>query len=128
MYEVVSSIDAVYTIVIYLFFAYYIGKYTDHIFNKLFGDIFNKKTEIQLVLECSIQASLTAIIAFLFRKIISKIPFPFNGYKGYSRIKLNELAPDATIIWSAFILCFEPSFVNKIKLLKAKMTDFNLNI
>jgi hypothetical protein len=128
MYEIVSAIDSVYTIVIYLFFAYYIGKYTDIIFNKLFGDIFDKKSEIQLVIECSIQAAITAIIAFVFRKLISKIPFPFSGYRGYSRIKLNDLAPDATIIWSAFILCFEPSFVNKIKLLKARMTDFNLNI
>jgi hypothetical protein len=50
MYEIVSSIDAVYTIVIYLFFAYYIGKYTDIIFNKVFGDIFDKKSEIQLVI------------------------------------------------------------------------------
>ena len=124
MHEVVSSIDAVYIIIVYLFFAIHVGKITDRVFVKFFGTNYDDKSQMKLLLECSVQVELTAVIAYPCRKLISKIPFPFNGYHGYSRIQITELSPDATIIWSAFILAFEPSLMDKIKLLQKRMTNF----
>jgi hypothetical protein len=123
MNEIISLTDAVYTIVIYLFFAIQLGKIIDNVFTNIFTSDENI-SNIHLLLQCSVQVAITAVIAFPCRKLISKIPFPFNGYNGYSRINLNEISDDATIIWSAFILGFEPNLVKKIKKLQKTMTTF----
>lgn len=126
MNEFISLIDSVYTIVIYLFFAIQLGKIIDNLFLKIFktNENISNISNIVLLLQCSVQVAITAVIAFPCRKLISKIPFPFNGYNGYKRIYLNEISDDATIIWSAFVLCFEPSLVAKIKKLQKSMTAF----
>jgi hypothetical protein len=122
-----TSLDAVYIIIVYWFFAFYIGKMIDHVFVKIYGTDYESKSNLKLIIECAVQVGITASLAYPFRKLINKIKFPLNGYNGYEHINVKTIYEDFTIIWSAFILFFEPTLGAKINTIKKNMTNFNFH-
>ena len=55
-------------------------------------------------------------------KIIDNLPFPKNA--NYRKIKIKDYE-QGRIIWSTFVLFFQPNLLSKLNLLKTNMTLFN---
>ena len=114
--------DTIYTLVLYILFASYIAKALDKLFVKMFGTSNTEKSTLQLLIECSVQVGLTASLAYPLRKLLGSLKFPsLNGYKPLS---VKEMTEDATIIWSGVIISLEPSFIEKLVILKERITNF----
>jgi len=122
MNEFIIGTDVFYNIVLYVFIAYYVGKLIDSYFSQIFP--INTQTNFVLLIQVSLQYACTAVIAFLCRKLIKNIPFPLDGFDGYKRVTFSDISDDFGIIWASCIVFFEPTLVEKIKLLRTNLTNF----
>jgi len=120
----IIAFNSVYVITIYIIFAEIFGKFIDDLFIKFYGSDNTTKSNITLLIEISVQFGVTASMCYGLRRLLDLIPFPFQNYKGYKKIKLNEINLEAGIAWSAFVLLFQSKFRNKLSILKNNMTSF----
>ena len=120
----IITLNSIYLLVIYILFAKIFGNLIDNAFIKLYNSDNTKKSNMTLLIEISVQFGITASICYGLRRIIDLLPFPFQNYKGYKKIRFNDIHTEAGIIWSTFVLLFEPKFINKLSLLKNNMTNF----
>ena len=114
--------DTIYTIVLYTLFAGYIAKALDKLFVQIFGTNNTEKSTLKLLIESSVQVGLTASLAYPIRKMLGLLKFP--SLNGYTPLSVKEMSEDATIIWSGVIIALEPSFVEKVVVLKERITNF----
>ena len=117
-------LDAFYTVFNIIFVAYILGNVIDGLFKKLFNK--NKreqdKSNLRLVIETAVQIGITTSLCYPFVKIIDNLPFPKNA--NYRKIKIKDYE-QGRIIWSTFVLFFQPNLLSKLNLLKTNMTLFN---
>jgi hypothetical protein len=120
----IIAFNSIYLVTIYIIVAKIFGNLIDDLFIKLYGFDNTKKSDITLLIEISVQFAITASVCYGLRRLIDLIPFPFQNYKGYQKIKLNEIHIEGGLIWSAFVLLFQTKFRNKLMILKNNMTIF----
>ena len=115
-------LDAFYTVFSVIFVAYLLGSVIDDVFDNLFNSVKDEqKSNVRLVIETAVQIGITTSLCYPFVKIIDNLPFPNNNYR---KIKIKDYE-QGRIIWSTFVLLFQPNLLRKLNLLKSNMTLFN---
>ena len=116
-------LDSFYTVFSVIFVAYLLGTVIDGLFKKLFNKTKQDrdKSNVRLVIESAVQIGITTSLCYPFVKIIDNLPFPNNNYR---KIKIKDYEK-GRIIWSTFVLLFQPNLLRKLNLLKSNMTLFN---
>lgn len=61
-----------------------------------------EKSKIMIIIEILINVSLLVVMAYLIRKIVKKIPYPFDNIAGFEYNKLKEFKGGIIIAWSIF--------------------------
>lgn len=86
------------------------------IINRTFGkfDIEKYKTRSSFIifLEILFEILITGIMGYFIRILVSNIPMPYIGYRGYNRSGLTEIS--GGIILYFILMTFQPHLKNKI--------------
>lgn len=115
-------LNAFYIVFIVIFFAYILGNLIDILFVKLLNKKDQDKRDLALVLETAVQIGVTQGLCYGFTKIIDKLPFPTNG--NYKKIEIRDY-DQGRILFSSFVILFQPNLLNKFKILQSNMTLFH---
>ena len=128
-YDIITAIKIIaiiYSTLIYsyggLLIAFYSDKYLMYLFNDKTDDDINKKTTFRHFTELSLILGLYAIFGYFARNILQEIPFPLEGYNGFSYMKVHEVASGGMIMW--IILTFSLILTKKITILRNRLTSY----
>lgn len=122
----IKIVDIISITAIYFLVGYYIARVSDIICDYTFGLDYTSKSNNRLLFEIVFQLSLSAVLSYIGRILIYAIPFPLDGYKGYSHKRVKEFSQSGGILWAAGTLGFERVLRVKIGLLRGLMTDFGV--
>ena len=94
------NLNVIYTIIVVIGILFITAKVLDVIFNYIYGTDDTKKSNITLLIECSVQLALTGCVCYIVRRLIDKLPTPFN-----EKIKLKDFISNNDI-YTFIILIF----------------------
>jgi len=107
-----KSCDIFYISFLYISISFFPAIYTDHLFSTIFGDELKEKSRTNLLYEIVLQVSLTGVIAYILRNIVTRIPSPFHGVGGLDHFRVKELNSGAVMF--TFLLAFQSTLQKKI--------------
>ena len=87
MKDVVKTLGVAWVGVLCFVFAFVVSRLVDNYTPKLD----KSKPKWQTFLEVCFQFGIVAIIVYVSRMVIKKIPFPLDGFQGYTHAELGEL-------------------------------------
>ena len=112
VFRSIKMLDIGYVTVLYFIIAYVLGHYLDILFLNIYGNNYESKSKIYLILEVLFQITLVGIFAYIGRNIIQLIPSPFDGIGGFDHKQLKELSSSAFLL--VFIFFFQSNLIEKI--------------
>lgn len=115
-FYVSKSCDIFYITFLYISISYYPAVYLDHLCSTIFSGVMSKKNAAQLLYEIVLQASLTGVVAYILRNIVTQIPSPFHGVAGLDHFKVKELNSGAVMF--TFLLAIQSNLQKKIARLR----------
>ena len=108
--------DLAYIAVIYCFLAVILSIITQKIAS-YFPEQYNyEKSLLKLVIEIIAYVWYIAVIVYIVRNIVERIPSPFNNMFGFSHIKMKEL--HSAGMFSIIFVHLQEDFIDKIKYLR----------
>jgi hypothetical protein len=117
-------IDIFYATFIYIFGAFIFSFFLDkYVFGEFDEEKENKKNLFILVFEVCGIVGFTGVISYLFRNLAQAYLFPFEGYYGFSHIKVMEVKSGA--LFTTYILLLNSYLQKKIVLIKNKFMNLN---
>ena len=84
----------------------------DKLFSKYDEEIYEKKTTMEIFIECCLYISLIMVCVYILRNIIELIPFPLHGYYDYDHYKVREIRGGVLISFA--IVTFQPNLKAKV--------------
>tara|TARA_B100001094_G_C18146853_1_gene781290 strand:+ start:1066 stop:1470 length:405 start_codon:yes stop_codon:yes gene_type:complete len=103
------------------------------IFNKFFKLIFDsEKIKLKdvntsiLIFQISLEAAACGILAYILRRLIRNIPFPFDGVQGYNHFQTKEINGGVLIAFS--VITVFSDFKDRINELVSRIDKTKLNI
>jgi hypothetical protein len=125
IFELITILDISIIYTMYFIFAASISI----IINRTFGnfDIEKYKTRSSFIifLEILFEILITGIMGYFIRILVSNIPLPYIGYRGYNRIGLTEIS--GGIILYFILITFQPHLKNKFFYLYQRIFGTSLN-
>ena len=113
---IVKLLDLAYIAVIYCFLAVILSIITQKIAG-YFPEQYNyEKSLLKLVIEIIAYVWYIAVIVYIVRNIVERIPSPFNNMFGFSHIKMKEL--HSAGMFSIIFVHLQEDFIDKIKYLR----------
>ena len=91
----------------------------DKLFSKYDEEIYEKKTIMEIFIECCLNISLIMISVYILRNIVELIPFPLHGYYGYDHYKVREIR--GGILISFAVVSFQTNLKDKVNKLVEKV-------
>jgi hypothetical protein len=77
-----------------------------------------KKATVTLCLEIVLKVWFIGVLAYVVRNLFELVPWPFQGVYGYDHLKVKEVTNSA--IFVAFMVVFDASLQNKVKVIKER--------
>jgi hypothetical protein len=93
----------------------------DKLFSKYDEEIYEKKTIMEIFIECCLYISLIMVCVYILRNIIELIPFPLHGYYDYDHYKVREIRGGVLISFA--IVTFQPNLKDKVNKLVNKIIN-----
>jgi hypothetical protein len=87
----IKILDIGYVTVIYFLFAFAIGVSLDRAIGPFDAAAAEKKTTWRLMSECIAHIWLCAILVYLTRNVVERVPFPLDGVAGFVHGRVKEL-------------------------------------
>jgi len=113
---IVKLLDLAYIAVIYCFLAVILSIITQKIAS-YFPEQYNyEKSLLKLVIEIIAYVWYIAVIVYIVRNTVARIPSPFNNMFGFSHIKMKEL--HSAGMFSIIFVHLQEDFIDKIKYLR----------
>ena len=113
---IVKLLDLAYIAVIYCFIAVILSIITKKLAN-YFPEQYNyDKSILTVVIEIIAYVWYIAVIVYIVRNIVERIPSPFNNMFGFSHIKMKEL--HSAGMFSIIFVHLQEDFIDKIKYLR----------
>mgnify|MGYP006098052053 FL=1 len=113
---IVKLLDLAYIAVIYCFLAVILSIITQKIAG-YFPEQYNyEKSLLKLVIEIIAYVWYIAVIVYIVRNIVERIPSPFNNMFGFSHIKIKEL--HSAGMFSIIFVHLQEDFIEKLKYLR----------
>lgn len=78
-----------------------------------------KKSTAQLCAEVILKVWFIGVLAYITRNLFELVPWPFQGVYGYEHLKVKEVTNSAVFV--AFMVVFDASLQNKVKILKERL-------
>jgi len=109
----IKFIDIGFLTIIYTFFAFLFAKITDKTLGPFNSIKESEKPKWKITIELFILIWIFGLLMYFVRNVTSLIPFPLDGYKGFSHIKVKEL--HVPIVFSFLYLLVGQHFRAKIQ-------------
>jgi hypothetical protein len=110
--RLIKIIDIGFIAVIYTGLALLFAKITDKILGKFDTTKEEKKPKWQITVEMFILIWVFGVLMYISRNIVPLVPFPLDGYQGFSHAKVKEL--NVPIIFSFIYMLFGEHIKSKI--------------
>ena len=116
----IKIMDIVFIYTLSVLFAFYVAIFLDtYVFHETDEKAEEKKSYLRNLFEICVVIGIIGVVSYIGRNIIELIPFPFDGYKGYSHAKVKELKSGGML--NVFLLMFSTAFVLRTTALKEKI-------
>ena len=112
MRRAVKVADIGYIASLHFVTAFIVSESIDRMMGKFDKAEADKKSLVRLFAEVIVHVALLGIIVYILRNIVELVPFPFDGFHGFSHKKLKELSGGVALTFSLFYFQYH---------LKAKM-------
>jgi len=83
--------------------------------------VYMKKSSIAITFEIYTTIAFFMILVYIIRKIVKKIPYPFDGVAGFKHERVRELK--GAVILSLTLFALHSGFKEKVKILGEKIKD-----
>ena len=83
-------IDISFITILYFIVGFITSRYINAYYTKVNTD-FKQTSKWILFLQVCGQLTIVAILVYIIRNIVSLVPFPFNGFRGYEHFRVKEL-------------------------------------
>lgn len=108
----VKVLDIGYIASLHFVSAFVVSEAIDRMMGKFDRAEADKKSVARLFAEVIVHVCVLGIIVYFLRNLVELVPFPFDGYHGFSHKKLKELSGGVALTFSLFYFQYH---------LKAKM-------
>jgi hypothetical protein len=108
----IKMIDIGFLTIIYTFFAFFFAKITDKTLGPFNSKAESEKPKWKITIELFILIWIFGLLMYFVRNVVILIPFPLDGFQGFSHIKVKEL--HIPIIFSFLYLLVGEHFRSKI--------------
>ena len=108
----IKFIDIGFLTIIYTFFAFLFAKITDRTLGPFNSTKESEKPKWKVTIELFILIWIFGLLMYLVRNVVILIPFPLDGFQGFSHIKVKEL--HIPIVFSFLYLLVGEHFRSKI--------------
>jgi len=111
--RLIKFIDIGFLTIIYTFFAFLFAKITDRTLGPFNSTKESEKPKWKVTIELFILIWIFGLLMYLVRNVVILIPFPLDGFQGFSHIKVKEL--HVPIVFSFLYLLVGQHFRAKIQ-------------
>lgn len=111
----IKIIDIAYISILYFGFSFACAKATDNYFGRVIPEIEQQKPFWQITAESIGAVCLFGVAYYLIRNVIERIPFPLDGYMGFSHHQVIQLN-SSTSVFSLVYLFFSNFLQTKLNL------------
>ena len=108
----IKIIDIGFLTIIYSFFAFLFAKITDKTLGPFNSKKESEKPKWKITIELFILIWIFGLLMYFVRNVVILIPFPLDGFQGFSHIKVKEL--HIPIVFSFLYLLLGQHFRSKI--------------
>lgn len=111
----IKIIDIAYLSVIYATIVITLSVWIDTLIGPIDENVESKKNIIRVILECWAFISLIAVLFYIVRNIVEKVPFPMDGMYGFVHSRVKEITGGP--IFGFLIFFYAKNLRTKIELL-----------
>lgn len=116
----IKIVDIVFIYTLSVLFAFYAAIFLDnYVFEETSREKEERKTYRQHLWEICGVIGVIGVTAYVGRNLIELVPFPLDGFRGFSHERVRELKSGAML--NVFLLMFSSTFVLKTTALKDKI-------
>jgi hypothetical protein len=113
----IKIIDIVFITVLYFIVGIAFAFVLDVFFQSWYGD-YQGKNSILIFVECLVEITVVAILAYLGRNILQLVPFPLDGVYGFKHLLVPEVKVGGTLVMAMTV--FFSNLRNKLDHLRQR--------
>ena len=109
----IKLVDIAYISLLYFTASFACAKATDRAFGPVTLETEKQKSLARRTVEAVGAVALFGVVFYLIRNVVERIPFPLDGYQGFSHKLVSELGPSSSV-FSLIYLYFSQFLRNKL--------------